>query len=78
MKRKNLKSGDAIPIDDKLFFVVVKPFEMQKDLHYDDDYSYYKVDDVIVINDSERCAKSFLDFLEHNCQVVVGEGRMLL
>ena len=78
MKRKNLKSGDAIPIDDKLFFVVVKPFEMQKDSHYDDDYSYYNVDDVIVINDNERCAKSFLDFLEHNCQLVVGEGRMLL
>ncbi len=67
MAERKLKSGDAIPIDGRLYYEVVKPFEKQGD-SFDDDYSYYKVGDIIAIYPDAEYTESFMDFIRGNCR----------
>lgn len=76
MKRSiNRKTGDAVPVERNLYFVVEKPFVRSDTTDEDEDYSFYKVGDPIVVEarSLERYVESYRDFLNNNCRVATDE-----
>ena len=76
MKRSiNRKTGDAVPVERNLYFVVEKPFVRSDTTDEDEDYSFYKVGDPIVVEarSLERYVASYRDFLNNNCRVATDE-----
>ncbi len=66
----NRKTGDVVPVEWNVYFVVEKPFVRSDTTDEEDDYSFYKVGDPIVIEarSVERYVSSFIDFLNNNCR----------
>ena len=76
MKRSiNRKTGDAVPVERNLYFVVEKPFVRSDTTDEDEDYSFYKVGGPIVVEarSLERYVESYRDFLNNNCRVATDE-----
>lgn len=76
MKRKTyLKTGDVVPVEHDLYFVVEKPFVKSDSTDEDEDYSFYQVGEPIVIgaNRLESYVPSFKDFLNNNCRHATDE-----
>lgn len=71
MKQKiNRKTGDVVPVERNEYFVVEKPFVRSDTTDEEEDYSFYKVGDPIVIKAQslDRYVSSFTDFLNNNCR----------
>ena len=69
-KNINRKTGDVVPVERNLYFLVEKPFVRSDTTVEEEDYSFYKVGDPIVIEarSLERYVSSFTDFLNNNCR----------
>ena len=69
-KNINRKTGDVVPVERNLYFLVEKPFVRSDTIGEEEDYSFYKVGDPIVIEarSLERYVSSFTDFLNNNCR----------
>lgn len=69
-KNINRKTGDVVPVERNLYFVVEKPFVRSDTTGEEENYSFYKVGDPIVIEarSLERYVSSFTDFLNNNCR----------
>lgn len=69
-KNINRKTGDVVPVERNLYFLVEKPFVRSDTTGEEEDYSFYKVGDPIVIDarSLERYVSSFTDFLNNNCR----------
>lgn len=71
MKQKiNRKTGDVVPVERNEYFVVEKPFVRSDTTDEEEDYSFYKIGDPIVIKAQslDRYVSSFTDFLNNNCR----------
>ena len=76
MKRSiDRKTGDAVPVERNLYFVVEKPFVRSDTTEEDEDYSLHKVGDPIVVEARrlESYVSSYKDFLNNNCRVATDE-----
>ena len=69
-QRINRKTGDIVPVDRNKYFIVEKTFVRSDTTDEDEDYSFYKVGDPIVIeaNILNHYVSSFKDFLNNNCR----------
>ena len=69
-KEKIVKIGDLVPVERNDYFIVEKPFVKTETIDEDEDYSFYKVGDPIVIR--ANCLKdyvsSFVEFVNNNCR----------
>lgn len=76
MKRNiNLKTGDTVPVERYLYFVVEKTFDSANITDEDEYYSYYKVGDSIIIKakELENYSSSFRKFLKNNCRLATDD-----
>lgn len=76
MKRSvERKTGSAVPVDRNLYFVVEKPFNRSNTTEENEDYSFYKVGDPIVVKAGglEIYVSSYQDFLHNNCRAATDE-----
>lgn len=71
MRQKSIrKPGDIVPVERSLYFIVEKPFVKSDDTQEEEDYSYHKIGDQIIIeaDDFDRYISSFKDFVNNNCR----------
>lgn len=66
----NKKVGDVVPVNRSEYFIVEKPFVAPDITDEDEDYSFYKVGDHIVIRAGslEQYVPSFKEFVKNNCR----------
>ena len=66
----NKKAGDVVPVNRSEYFIVEKPFVAPEITDEDEDYSFYKVGDHIVIRAGslEQYVPSFKEFVKNNCR----------
>lgn len=67
---QNIRTGDVVPVERNVYFVVEKPFVRSDTTDEEEDYSFYKVGEPIVIETIklEQYVASFKDFLNNNCR----------
>lgn len=65
-----VKTGDLVPAERNDYFIVEKPFVKTEITDEDEDYSFYKVGDPIVIraNCLKTYVSSFVEFVNSNCR----------
>ena len=65
-----VKTGDLVPAERNDYFIVEKPFVKTETTDEDEDYSFYKVGDPIVIraNCLKAYVSSFQEFVNNNCR----------
>lgn len=66
----NRKTGDVVPVERNVYFIVEKTFMKSETIDEEEDYSFYKVGDPIVIpyGRLDRYVPSFIEFLNNNCK----------